>query len=376
MKIVVACDSYKGCLSSLEVAKHIQNGIQKACADAEVFQYAIGDGGEGSVEAFFHACQGEMVEGASVDAYFKRIKVQYCMCQQTAFIEAASVIGLTMTPKEKRAPMIASSYGIGLILLDAMAKGAKKIILGLGGTCTNDGGLGMLQALGVKFFDKNHNILNAQAISIEKVEEVDFSMMKSFAGIELIAACDVSNYLLGEKGATYVFGKQKGLYPNQQKRMEAGMQNYRDCILKTTGIDLNSFAGGGAAGGIGAVAIGLLNARMQPGIDLILSYSDFEEKLQECDLVITGEGQTDRQTIFGKVPMGILNKAKKYDKPVIILSGALGLEYQKLYDEGFIGIYSIADRAMSFQQALEQADVKLENASYSLMRTIAHFKKA
>lgn len=271
-----------------------------------VNKYAIGDGGEGTVDAFVRITNGLLVETTVFDAYFKKRKIKYCLCDhgKTAMIEVASIIGLTMTPREKRMPMIASSYGVGTALLNALQRGAHRIILGLGGSCTNDGGMGMLQALGARFYDVNGNLLNAQAVSLEKIAKINLDHLQRFKDVELIAACDVANHLLGMQGATHVFGKQKGLFPNQIKRLEKGMQNYRDRMLEACGLDLDSFAGGGAAGGIGAAFIGLLNARMMPGIDLICQYCDIEEKIADCDLVITGEGQTDRQTRFGKSTNG------------------------------------------------------------------------
>ncbi|MEG0094111.1 MAG: glycerate kinase, partial [Erysipelotrichaceae bacterium] len=179
-----------------------------------------------------------------------------------------------------------------------------------------------------------------------------------------------------ENGATYMFGKQKGLFPNQIKKIERGMSNYRYQLMRYSNVDIDSFEGGGAAGGIGAVLIGLLNAKMKPGIELLLSYSDMEEKMKDCDLVITGEGQSDRQTKFGKVPAGVIEVANRLHKPTICISGALGLEYMDLYDLGFVGIYSIADRAMTFDQALSQASDKLEAATFGIINTIEYFKES
>ena len=202
---------------------------------------------------------------------------------------------------------------------------------------------------------------------------MDFNRLQTLEGIELIAACDVKNRLLGVNGATYVFGKQKGLFPNQMKKLDQGMENFRNQIQRYTKVDLNTIVGGGAAGGIGAVLIGVLKANMIPGIDLLLSCSDIEEQIKSCDLVITGEGQSDHQTMYGKVPAGIVKLANKYHKPTICMSGALGIGYTELYKLGFIGIYSIADRAMTFQQALEHAPEKLEEAAYSILKTITYF---
>lgn len=376
MKVVVACDSFKGCMKSDDVAKHVTNAIYQVDPDIEVKQYVIGDGGEGTVDAFAKTCGGELVFLNTTDAYGKKILTYYTVIEEgkTAVMEVANIVGLSMHPREKRAPFFGSSFGVGTVLLDAYHRGCKKIIIGLGGSATNDGGMGLLQALGCRFYDSHHKYLSPQAMNLEKVHYIDFNRLKKMEDVELIAACDVKNHLLGEEGATFVFGKQKGFFPNQIKKVDAGMENYRNHIQRYLNIDINEFEGGGAAGGIGAVLIGILQAKMVPGIELLFDYSDIREQVKTCDLVITGEGQTDRQTMFGKVPVGVLNIAKPYEKPVICISGALGLGYQDLYDLGFTGIYSISDRAMTFQQALDQADSKLEAAVYAIMRTICTFR--
>lgn len=378
MKVVVACDSFKGCMTSREVAEHVESACKRVDPQIDVQKYVIGDGGEGTVDAFMETCHGERVEVMTTDAYGKKIKTYYTKIDhgQTAVIEVANIIGLSMCEREKRAPFFGSSFGVGTVLLDAYRSGCKKIILGLGGSGTNDGGMGVLQALGTRFYDRNHKYVSPQAMNLEKVHYIDFNRLEKMEGVELIAACDVKNYLLGEEGATYVFGKQKGFFPNQIKKVDAGMENYRNHIQRYLKIDINSYEGGGAAGGIGAVLIGILHAKMVPGIELLFQYSDIREEIASADLVITGEGQSDRQTMFGKVPVGVLKVANEFDKPVVCISGALGIGYQELYELGFVGIFSIADRAMTFQQALEQADDKLEAAVYAIMKTICHFKKA
>lgn len=375
MKVVIACDSYKGCMTSREVANRMEAGIHQVKSDIETISYVIGDGGEGSVEAFHETCHGVKQPVSTTDAYGKKIQSEYTIIDNgnTAVIEVANIIGLNMHEREKRAPFFGSSFGVGTVILDAVEKGCKKIIIGLGGSGTNDGGMGLLQSLGTRFYDVSHKYLSPQAMNLEKVRYIDFNRMNYLKDIELIAACDVKNCLLGEEGATFVFGKQKGFFPNQIKKIDAGMHNYRDQILRYTNIDINTFEGGGAAGGIGAILIGILHAKMVPGIELLLSYSDMEEHVKNCDLVITGEGQSDKQTMFGKVPVGILKVANKYNKPCICISGALGIGYQDLYDLGFIGIYSIADRAMTFQQALDNAPEKLEATTYCVMKTISYF---
>lgn len=377
MKVVIACDSYKGCMTSREVAQRMEDGIWQVDSNICTKSYIIADGGEGTVEAFHETCHGKKQIVQASDAYGKRIMTEYTIIDDgnTAVIEVANIIGLNMHEREKRAPFFGSSFGVGTVILHAVEMGCKKIIIGLGGSATNDGGMGLLQALGCRYYDSMHQYLSPQAMNLEKVRYIDFNRLNKLEDIELIAACDVKNHLLGENGATYVFGKQKGFYPNQIRKIEMGMENFRNQIQRYTSIDINEFEGGGAAGGIGAVLIGLLGAKMIPGIDLLLSCSDIEEEIADCDLVITGEGQSDQQTMYGKVPVGILRLANRYQKPCICISGALGIGYQSLYDLGFIGIYSIADRAMSFQQALEQAPEKLTAATYGIMKTIQYFYK-
>ncbi len=377
MKVVIACDSYKGCMTSREVAQHIEDGIRQTGADICTKSYIIADGGEGTVEAFHETCRGKKQLVSASDAYGKKIMTEYTIIEDgnTAVIEVANIIGLNMHEREKRAPFFGSSFGVGTVILHAAEMGCKKIIIGLGGSATNDGGMGLLQALGCRYYDSMHQYLSPQAMNLEKVRYIDFNRLNKLEGIELIAACDVKNHLLGENGATHVFGKQKGFYPNQIRKIEMGMENFRNQIRRYTNIDIDEFEGGGAAGGIGAVLIGLLGAKMISGVDLLLSYSDIEKEIEDSDLVITGEGQSDQQTMYGKVPVGILRLAKRHHKPCICISGALGIGYQSLYDLGFIGIYSIADRAMSFQQALEQAPEKLTAAAYGIMKTIRYFKE-
>lgn len=377
MKVVVAMDSFKGCMTSLKAAKQVEAGIKMYDQNIEVVKFPIGDGGEGTLQAFHSLCNGELVWVNTTDAYGKKIESCYSLIDngQTAVMEVANIIGLSMHDRTRRDPLHGSSYGVGTVLLDAYNKGVKKIIIGLGGSATNDCGLGLLQCLGARFYDANHQYLSPMALNLENVKYIDFNRLQKFEGVEIIAACDVKNHLLGEDGATYTFGKQKGLFPNQMKQLEDGMFNFRFQVSRYMKIDLNEYEGGGAAGGLGAILMGIFNAKMIPGIDLLVSYSNLKEEIATCDLVITGEGQSDYQTMYGKVPVGILNIAKEFDKPVLCLSGALGLGYMDLYQLGFIGIYSIADRAMTFQQALDGAGDKLMNASYSLMATLHGFKR-
>ena len=375
MKLLFASDSFKGTLSSQQIIRLLKASAEKIFPGCETVGVPIADGGEGTVEAVITVTGGK----------YRQVKVHGPLMEETtasygvfhgdrAVIEMAAASGLPMVPVEKRNPLETTTYGTGELIRDALEQGYRKIAVAIGGSATNDGGMGLLQSLGARFYDMNHKYLSPQAMNLEKIRYIDLNRLNKLEGIELIAACDVKNHLLGENGATYVFGKQKGFFPNQIKKVDMAMQNYRDQLYRYTHVDIDTFEGGGAAGGIGAVLIGILQAKMMPGIELLMSYSDIEDQIQDCDLVITGEGQSDRQTMYGKVPAGILKVAKKHDKPIICISGALGIGYMDLYELGFVGIYSIADRAMTFQQALENAPEKLELAAYGIMRTIWYFK--
>lgn len=377
MNIVIACDSFKNCLTSEQVGTAIAKGIKSYALHYKTNIFVTSDGGEGSIDSYVKQCQGEYVFCESVDAYGNPIKATYCLIESgtCAVIEIAKVIGLGLREKELRRPFQTSSIGVAALLLDAKKRGVKRIILCLGGSCTNDAGVGLLEGLGARFYDRYGLRLHVKSGVIGKINSVDFSDMDFLIGIEIIAASDVKNTLLGKEGATFCFGKQKGIYPTKMKQVEAGMQNYVHVVKRQTGIELDKIISGGAAGGIGSALIGILKAKSVSGIQLLIEKSQMEEAIKQADLVITGEGQSDLQTKFGKVPAGIIQIANKYNVPTLCISGALGYQYMDLYELGFIGIVSIADRAMSFHQALELASEKLEQCAYTQIRMLDMFSK-
>lgn len=375
MKIVIASDSYKGCMSSEEVSNTMEIAIHQVDPTIQVDKFLIGDGGEGTMQAIVQSCGGYYIECACKDTYGKRIKTRYAFIDNgdTAIIEVACILGLNMYPREKRAPFYSSSYGVGQMLETILKRGCKRIILSLGGSGNADGGMGMLDALGMEFYDVHNHRLRGMTCNLEKISRIDDKNMLDFSNVECIAAYDVKNYLLGNEGATYLYGKQKGLFPNQIKRVEKGMVNY-NAKMKAIGYDLNAYESGGACGGMSAAFQAVMHAKSVSGLQLLFSLNHIEEAIKDCDLIITGEGQSDNQTIYGKVPAGVVAVANQYDKPCICISGALGLNYKELYQLGFIGIYSVADRAMSFAQAIAGAREKLEAATYSIVKTIMYFK--
>lgn len=372
MKFVIACDSFKGCMSSSEVSNTVKKGILKANPQHEVDCFSMADGGEGTTLAFCDAIGGRIEYVDTIDAYGKDIQAPICLSSDTSFavIEVASCIGLNMVSREHRNPMVANSRGVGRLIQKTLEFGVKKIIIGLGGSCTNDGGMGILSEFGIRFYNKNRDLLNPSVYALQKIRFIDKRNSTIPKDVEFIVACDVKNHLLGQEGATYVFGKQKGIFGNQMEEVDTWMHHYRDKLDQTFHVDVNEFEGSGAAGGIGAVLLGIFHAKMYSGIDLLAQYAHLDQTISKCDYVITGEGQTDKQTLYGKVPFGICQIAKKYSKPVIVLSGALGIGYEELYNEGVIGIFSSADRAMSFQTALKSAPEKLEALAFSVTKMI------
>ena len=371
MKIIVASDSYKGCLSSLEVAHIMEQAINDVDPTIEVRKVCVADGGEGFVEAMVHACKGRVRTCRCVDSMLSPIEGQYgVIYNDTAVIEVAKIVPLIKRKGVILHPEKCSSFGVGLMIKEAISQGYRNIIIGLGGSCTNDGGMGLLNALGVNFYDSYGTKLYPKAENLSYIDYVDVSHMLDVSGVNVLVACDVKNPLLGQNGATYVFGPQKGVTEAWLPILERGMENYCRKVQDALGIDLNTFEGGGAAGGMGAVLLGFLNAKMRMGIEVVLDAVDFDDLLVDADCVFTGEGQTDAQSLQGKAVFGILKHAKEYNVPLIVVSGALREGYQKLYDYGVSGCYSIVNSPIAYPQAFQLARRNLYNTTYSLVKTM------
>ncbi|MBQ0064237.1 MAG: glycerate kinase, partial [Firmicutes bacterium] len=355
MKILVACDSFKGCMTSKQANEAIIRGILKANETHEFVSIPMADGGEGTASVLCSNIDGSKVSVHTLDAYGNEIETYYVLSkdEKTAIMDVASCIGLSMVSKYDRNPFITNSCGVGIMMKDAIQRGCERIVIGLGGSSTNDGGMGILEEFGVSFYNNIMEKLKPNPYALKHVDSIDISNFQK-PNVEIIVACDVNIHLLGPMGTTYFFGKQKCFYHNQIHEVDRWMHNYRDKIQEVFHVDLDTFEGGGTAGGIGACLIGLFGAKMIPGAKLVARLSHMEELIQDCDLVITGEGQTDRQTEYGKVPFEVLMIANKYNKKTICLSGALGIGYQNLYNYGMAGIFSSSDRAMTFQVAIEK----------------------
>ncbi|TCO61517.1 glycerate kinase [Caldanaerobacter subterraneus] len=370
MKILLAPDSFKGSLSSKEVCHAMENGIKRVI-DAEIISIPIADGGEGTVEALVYAVGGEIIRSDVTGPLGEKVEAFYGILKDgTAVIEMAACAGLYLVPEEKRNPLKTTTYGVGELIKLALDKGCRKFIIGIGGSATNDSGVGMAQALGVKFLDKDGNEIGFGGGQLHKIEKIDISSIdKRIYESEFIVASDVDNPLCGEKGASYVYGPQKGATPEMIKILDENLKHLAYEAKKVIGKDYSEVPGAGAAGGLGFGLMAFLNAKLKRGIEIIIETARLEEKIKEVDLVITGEGNTDFQTAFGKAPAGIAKLAKKYNKPVIILSGGLGKDYKSLYDIGVTALFSITNRPMSLEEAMKNVYQLISDRIEDIVRT-------
>ena len=373
IKIVIAPDSFKGSLSALEVGKAIREGILKVDAGIETVLVPMADGGEGTVQSLMDASGGKTIQITVNDPLFRKIKSFYGIMGdgKTAIIEMASASGLPLLKIEERNPLKTTSFGTGELIKDAMDKGCIKIIIGLGGSATNDGGAGMAQALGVRFLDEKGNEIGMGIGGIEllKIHSVDISGIDSkIKNVDFIAACDVENPLCGENGASNVYGRQKGDSDADVKILDKALTHFAQIMKNSYGLDFKYFPGAGAAGGLGYGVLCFLKAKLERGIDIVARITSLAEKMEGAGLVFTGEGKIDSQTAFGKTPFGVAQVAKQKNIPVVAIAGSLGEGYEKLYDKGFDGIFSIIDKPMTLQEAIDNAAVLLENAAGNVVR--------
>jgi glycerate kinase len=378
VKIIIAPDSFKGCLSALEVASAIQKGIGNIDSSIETILVPMADGGEGTVQSLVDATGGIIIEHSVHDPLFREIKSFYGIMGdgKTAVIEMAAASGLPLLRPEERNPLKTTSFGTGELIKDAINRGCKEIILGLGGSATNDGGIGMAQALGVRFHDEQGIEVGSGGGELMKIETVDYSGIDPrLNDVEFIAACDVENPLCGEKGASNVYGRQKGATDNDVNFLDSGLSHFARIIENKTGLNLKDYPGAGAAGGLGFGVMIFLKGKLERGIDIVARITKLAEKMAGADLVITGEGQIDFQTAHGKTPFGVAKLAKEQNIPVVAIAGSLGENYQQLYDKGFDAIFSIINKPMTLEKAFEKSGELLENIAESIIRLLISSKK-
>jgi len=363
VKILIASDSYKGSLSSLEVGKIIKETWKQFFIDATMDIVPIADGGEGTVEAFYYALGGELTSVIVKGPLNKACEASYCRIDDLAVIEMAAASGINLVEKSMQDPLNATSYGTGMLIKDAVLKGATRVLIGIGGSATNDAGLGMLEALGVKFYSEHGLLEMIRPRDFMNVTHFDAKELKMFlSSVEITVMCDVDNPLLGTRGATAVYGPQKGVTDNLKDELEASLAHVGLLFDAFAGYNVCEQPGSGAAGGMGAALLGVVGASMKSGISAIIEEIHLEERLAGVDLVITGEGQVDRQTLHGKVPSGIIEACKKHHVPVLILGGAVTSDALELYDKGADAIFSTVLHPMSSESAVLGAQKHLREA--------------
>ena len=372
-KYVVAPDSFKESMTAKEVCDAMEKGIKKADSAAEVIKVPMADGGEGTVDSLVDATNGQRVIVEVTGPLGNKISAYYGILGNgtTAVIEMAKASGLEIVEKKKRNPMITTTFGTGELIRDALDHNVKEIIIGLGGSSTNDGGSGMAQALGAKLLDQNNNQISFGGGNLDKLDKIDISDLDSrLQDVKIILASDVTNPLIGKDGASRVFGPQKGATPEMVEKLENNLQHYAKIIKRDLNKDVASVSGAGAAGGLGAGLMAFTTCKMRQGVDIAIEVTKLEEKVKSADYVFTGEGGTDFQTKFGKTPYGVAKLGKKYHKPVISLAGYLGEGIDSLYSEGFIAIFGIIPGACDLSTALKNGPSNVARTTENIVRLL------
>lgn len=359
MKIVIAPDGFKGNLSALQVAQAIDKGIRRVVPDALTTLKPMADGGEGTVQAMVDATGGKVITTEVTDPLGGRVSAHWGLLSDkvTGVIEMASASGLPLVPPEKRNPLLTTTYGTGELILAALESGCRKLIIGIGGSATNDGGAGMAQALGARLLDSTGAELPSGGAALANLEHIDVTNLDPrLADCEVLIASDVSNPLCGAHGASAVYGPQKGATPEMVTRLDAALAHYADVIQRDLGIKVKDALGAGAAGGLGAGLIVFLKAELIPGIDIVIQATNLVEHLKDADLVFTGEGRLDSQTARGKVPTGVAKRAKEFGLPVIAIAGEILDDYHIVYEHGIDAVLSIAPGPISLSQSMAEAE--------------------
>ena len=356
MKVVVAIDSLKGSLSSMEAGLAIKEGVLAAQPDAEVIVKPLADGGEGTTDALIEGMNGERIDltvtgpmHTPVDAYYG-----YLRETNTAVMEMASAAGITLVPDKEKNPLLATSYGVGEMIIDAIQRGCRNFIIGIGGSITNDGGIGMLKALGVRFLDEKGEDAGEGGQALAKVACIDLSGLNPLLKeCHIQVACDVNNPLCGESGSTYVYGPQKGVTEDMKKTLDEAMAHFARVTSESLENDYMNTPGAGAAGGLGFAFLAYVGATLTPGIELILDAVGLEEELSGADVVVTGEGRLDFQTAMGKAPVGVARLAKKYNAKVIAFAGSVTKEATACNKEGIDAFFPILRGVCTLAEAMD-----------------------
>ncbi len=371
MKVVIAPDSFKESLTAKQVCDAIQAGLARVWHDAKFVAIPVADGGEGTVQSLVDATQGRLVEVKVMGPQGKRVEAFYGMLgdNQTAVIEMAAASGLHHVPLVQRDPKLTTSFGTGELIRHALDQGVTKLIIGLGGSATNDGGVGMLAALGARFTNADGDPIQLTGGGLRELTHIDLQDVDPrLQYCDILVACDVNNPLCGDKGASAVFGPQKGATPEDVQLLDGALRQFGLLTEKVTGKMVLESAGAGAAGGMGAALLAYTQARLRPGIEIVLETVQLAHQVSDADLVITGEGRIDSQTVHGKTPMGVAKVAKRFDVPVLALCGCTGDNYQAVYQCGIDAVFAAVPRAMSLEDALKESDFNLADLAENVAR--------
>lgn len=369
--IILAPDSFKESMTAKEVCESMERGIKKADIKINCVHVPMADGGEGTMDSLVSAAGGKKYFMKVIGPLGNEVEATYGILGdgETGIIEMASASGLHLVPPEKRDPLSTTTYGTGQLIEACLDKKVKKLILGIGGSATNDGGMGLIQALGGKFMDKDGNELGFGGGELGKLVAIDLTNLDCrLKKVAIEVACDVTNPLCGINGASYVFGAQKGATYEMMQILDRNLMNYAKVIKNELGIDVLNIAGAGAAGGLGAGILTFLNGKLKKGVDIVVKYTKLEEKVKCADMVWTGEGSLDSQTQYGKTPFGVAAIARKYKKPVIVLAGKIGDDVEYLYENGISSVFCIIKEVTTLQEALVKGKENIEKTSENIIR--------
>ena len=371
--IVLAPDSFKESMTAKEVCEAMERGIRKANSQIRCIHVPMADGGEGTMQSLVDATGGRVYSKEVVGPLGNNVVAEYGILGngEIGVIEMASASGIHLVDSEKRNPLITTTVGTGQLIKACLDKGVKKLLIGIGGSATNDGGAGFIQALGGRLLDENGDDLSYGGGALAKLHTIDLSNLdERLKYVSVEVACDVNNPLCGKEGASYVFGPQKGATREMIEILDQNLSHYAEVIKEQLGKDVISKAGAGAAGGLGAGLMAFLDVKLKSGIEMVIEYANLEEKVRDADMVWTGEGSIDFQTQYGKTPLGVAMIAKKYNKPVIALAGRVGNDIDVLYDKGIDAIFGIMRGVTSIEEALVKGPENVEKTSENIIRLL------
>lgn len=369
--IVLAPDSFKESMTSKEACVAMERGIKKVNSNIQCIHVPMADGGEGTMQSLVDATGGEVYSLEVVGPLGNKVKAEYGILGngEIGVLEMASASGIHLVSLEERNPLITTTYGTGELIKACLDRGVKKLLIGIGGSATNDGGVGVIQALGGRLLDKEGNELGFGGGELEKLDRIDLTNFdRRLKDVVIEVACDVSNPLCGENGASYIFGPQKGASVEMIKILDNNLKHYAKVIKEQFDKDVLEIAGAGAAGGLGAGLMVFLNGNLKKGIEIVIEYSGLEKKVKNCDMVWTGEGSIDFQTQYGKTPLGVATVAKKYNKPVVALAGRVGDDIDILYEKGIDSIFGIMRGVTTIDEALKNGKENIERTSENIAR--------